>query len=515
MAKGTPLEAKLRAILRWNTDASMYANISPDMPGYPSQSGPSAVPMEGIDKLEADEIIKEIPESEVLRFATLFTVYEEAKHRQRPILWPRTLNEFLDYVADFTLPGVKKQLSAASKIFWAVCFDLTASFFQCALDKEVSRYFCFRAENGKCYAFQRMVMGFAPSCEIMETILEVVIAYALREFPGISHDPFVDNVRFGIEDNNPTYLANAAQSFRAACKEANITLNVEPLNAPHQQGVFTGIDYDYAAGTASNTDKTRLKLSRARTALLSQTATLNDVFEAYGILFFASSVVDYDLGSHYHAFKFFRRKAALFSQSMMKLSDPAPIWNCIRADLTAWFDALAKKDLRAPIRRTSTGYVRLFTDASLSGAGAVLFDSEGLVHTWARKWTPLEASRPIHELEAIAAFEAMEFFTKYLTGNHVDLFVDNTSVIGAAKKGYSPAFHFNCHIRTLLQHIRAHGARVQYVKSAHNPSDCESRRFAKAPNYVVAEASDVIYHKASEGEDKVIRSCETKTRVLC
>ena len=26
---------------------------------------------------------------------------------------------------------------------------------------------------------------------------------------------------------------------------------------------------------------------------------------------------------------------------------------------------------------------------------------------------------------------------------------------------------------------------------------------------------DVIYHKASEGEDKVIRSCETKTRVLC
>ena len=93
-----------------------------------------------------------------------------------------TLNEFRDYVADFTLPGVKKQLSAASKIFWAVCFDLTASFFQCALDKEVSRYFCFRAENGKCYAFQRMVMGFAPSCEIMETILEVVIAYALREF---------------------------------------------------------------------------------------------------------------------------------------------------------------------------------------------------------------------------------------------------------------------------------------------------------------------------------------------
>ena len=170
----------------------------------------------------------------------------------------------------------------------------------------------------------------------------------------------------------------------------------------------------------------------------------------------------------------------------MKLSDPAPIWNCIRADLTEWFNALANPLLNAPIRLTTTGYSQLFTDASLTGAGAVLFDAEGLVHTWARKWTPLEASRPIHELEAIAAFEAMDFFKDYLTGTHVDLFVDNTSVIGAAKKGYSPSFHFNLHIRTLLEHIRAHGARVQYVKSAHNPSDCESRRFAKIPNYVVA-----------------------------
>ena len=113
--------------------------------------------------------------------------------------------------------------------------------------------------------------------------------------------------------------------------------------------------------------------------------------------------------------------------------------------------------------------------------------------------TPLEGSRRIHKLEAIAAFEAMEFFKLYLIGNHVDLFVDNTSVIGAAKKGYSPSFHFNSHITNLLEHIRAHGARVQYVKSSHNPSDCESRRFAMKPNYVVAKAHalDVNYHKAS------------------
>ena len=281
----------------------------------------------------------------------------------------------------------------------------------------------------------------------------------------------VDNVRFGIPDNNPTYLADASLSFRNACTEAGITLNVELLNAPHQQGTYTGIQFNYSEGTASNTDKTRTKLERARTALLSQTPSLDDVFEAFGILFYASSIVDYDLGSRYHAFKFFRRKAGLYSQGQMKLTDPTPVWNCIRSDISDWFDALADKSMKAPIRRVSTGYARLFTDASLSGAGAVLFDAEGLVHTWARKWSALEASRPIHELEAIAAFEAMDFFKDKLTGNHVDLFVDNTSVIGAAKKGYSPSFHFNTHIRTLLVNIRAFGARVQYVKSAHNPSD--------------------------------------------
>ena len=46
--------------------------------------------------------------------------------------------------------------------------------------------------------------------------------------------------------------------------------------------------------------------------------------------------------------------------------------------------------------------------------------------------TLMRMAKGSHELEA--AFEAMDFFKTYLSGNHVDLFVDNTSVIGAAKK---------------------------------------------------------------------------------
>ena len=508
LARGTPVEAKLTELLKWNTSEDYYRHISQDS----SSDAPKCpLPQEYIDKLVGDDNVelidpslvmlvgddnvKRIDPSLVMRFASLFTVYEEAKHRQRVILWPKTLNELVDYVSGFSLPSVRDQLSHASLATWAVCFDLTASFYQAELDPAVRKFFCFLGPDGNTYRFKRMVMGFAPAPEIMHTILQVVVAHVLSQFADVTATSYIDNVRF--MHDCPTRLSQCARLFRDTCVLCGITLNEEPLNVPHQQGIFLGIAHDYAKGLSALTDKSREKLRKARLALFGDRATIADVLHAFGLLFFASSVLNFPLASVYHIFKYYRRKAVQLNNGTISENSPALLWRCLHKPLGAWFDFFDDKARTAPTRLEANGSVSLFTDACLTGAGAVLFTDDGQVLTWSRKFTPLESSRRIEELEAIAASEAFAFFAADMAGKKVTLHIDNTSVLGALRKGHSPSFNLNRHITDLAVKTRVLLVDLKYVRSEHNPSDVESRRYAKTP-----ALNSTQLRRSPEGLDK-------------
>jgi hypothetical protein len=383
------------------------------------------------------------------------------------------VNDFVAYVSSFALPGVLEQLKRASAKTWAVCFDLVASFFQCPLDDDVQPYFCFLGSDGMTYAFKRMVMGFGPSCEIMETILQILVHETMKAFPSVEATTFVDNVRF-MDDTADT-LSRVAVRFREVCTEAGVSLNTEECNIPHQDGIFLGVHFDYALGTSGLTDKTRKKLRRARMNLFEPQANISDVFQAFGLLFFASSVVGYNLSTKYHIFKFYRRKAHAFSSGAVRLTDPAFLWNCIKKELGTWFSELDDVLLLQRLRSPSNGFVSLFSDASKSGAGATVFTENGHVWVWSRPWSALEASRHITELEALACHEAISYFRGILQGKKVRIYVDNTSVLGAATRGYSPSFHFNKYIGPLYSLLKELSATLNYIRSDQNPADEPSR----------------------------------------
>ncbi len=470
LAKSTHLESKMLELLRWNVSLDLYSKFERENPDTAQKY---RLPLEHIQQLIRDDNVEEVEPSETIRYGSLFTVYEEAKHRQRAILWPRWLNEHCGYNADFTLPSVREQLSSAGVATWACCFDLTASFFQAELAPNVRNYFCFIGPDGKHYRFKRMCMGFAPAPEIMDCILRVVVADVIRQFPDVHASTYIDNVRFMHDD--PQVLTECAATFKATCKACRITLNDEPLNAPHQSGIFLGVYYDYARGLSALTDKTRSKLLAARLAIFSAEATISDVLRGFGLLFFASSVLEFPLASMYHAFKYYRRKAVQLNRGTISEDSPAQLWACIRTSLASWFDTFDDATKTNPVKLQTSGNVSLYTDASLSGAGAVLFTDSGEVLTWSRKFTPLESSRRIEELEAIAASEAFTFFGPQMKDKSITMYIDNTSVLGAVRKGHSPSFNLNKHISALASDTRARLVRLEYVRSAENPADYESR----------------------------------------
>ena len=117
----------------------------------------------------------------------------------------------------------------------------------------------------------------------------------------------------------------------------------------------------------------------------------------------------------------------------------------------------------------------MYTDACKQGWGAVIFTTEGDVLTIGAQWTSMHASRTINELEAQAVFNAVTHFWPQLRGKPLQLYVDNTSVIGALNKGYSPSFNLNKQILKACNALQSIPVTIRYIHTSINPADAPSR----------------------------------------
>ena len=272
--------------------------------------------------------------------------------------------------------------------------------------------------------------------------------------------------------------------FRHVCRQAGITLNDEPGNTPHQFGTFLGVEFDYATGTCRLTAKSLSKLDHIST-LLQSNVTFDDIFELFGVLFFCSCVLRHRIP--YHPFKFYRKRASAFNKHGNG-QQATSIWPCVLQEIRDWISTLRTNNWTKPTRPVLERNV-LYTDASLSGFGAILFDTDGGVHKLAGRWTPLEASRRIEELEAMAISRATIHFAPHLTSKGLDLNIDNTSVRGSLRKGYSRSYNLDTRIHEVQNAFLAHNIpdiKVTYVKSADNIADGLSRG---SDNYPTASHS--------------------------
>jgi hypothetical protein len=469
LARGTGLEDRLDAMLRWNTTTEKYTGII----HQPYDEAPmSDVPFEFIQQLLEAGTIEETTKGDSIRYGSMFTVFEEAKNRQRIILWPKVVNALVDYESSFTLPGTETQARQIRDILWAVAFDLSASFFQCGLSPEVRRYFCVKTPHG-VFRFTRMVMGFSPAAEIMHTILEVLAKRAtLNSNTNGTVTTYIDNVRCGAQDFDT--VSQWSKHFREACARVGVTLNIEDCNRPHQMGTFLGICFDYRASKVRLSDKAVRKLDHARARIHRPDLTFGDVFELFGLLFYASTILRHRID--YHTFKYYRKRAAAYSLHG-DVNSSTSIWPCVVSPLQKWLSELIENKWTDPLRPVMTR-TTLYTDASKTGFGAVLFSTDGGVHRFGGRWSPQESSRRIEELEAMAIERGLSYFAEQVTGRGLDLFIDNTSVRYCMRRGYSKSYNLDKRIKEIQDRLSAlhiDDIVTVYVKSAENIADGLSR----------------------------------------
>ena len=92
-------------------------------------------------------------------------------------------------------------------------------------------------------------------------------------------------------------------------------------------------------------------------------------------------------------------------------------------------------------------------------------------------WDDTDAEKSISLLETRAAAKTIRYFSEFLRGKTVKVFIDNTSLLGALGKTYSKSFALNDELIELIHEMEKSGATFtcEYVPSASNLADRPSR----------------------------------------
>lgn len=513
LAKGLPMEQRLNELLPLLTDASLHTPMTDkDIDATPV----SKYTMKDIRELARTNQIEKVSRHEVKGTVVTFPVTEaklvvdehgkrkfvtaqslppepNIKERRRGIACPRWDNDSLAYEAHMRTLTLQEGLEQGKSGDSASCADLTMSFSQYRFSFSVSRFHCFRDEEGQWWAFKVMLMGARYSCEIMHLTTEV-LAYAKQNpllkvghTDGVRTQVHVDNVRF--LHSNPFYVQDAMARFLSNCDHVNATVNMDADIQPHTFGTSFGVVHDYHANLAALSEKHLRKATQARKDLKGP-MTVRRVCEIMGLLFFASTVLKIHLARFYFPIKWYRRIAHDFERGSRSgkpfgLDSVVTVWPSITRKFDQWLHRVGENVPTSHEKADPT--ITLFCDASKVGCGAVLIDGvrpsylqygESLSKKeYADVWHGNDLDKAISLLETKAATKAIHFFRQYLEGKTVRLYIDNTSLIGALGKTYSKSFALNGELLALIEEMEKTGAsfEVQYVPSGENLADRPSR----------------------------------------
>lgn len=433
----------------------------------------SDLPDDDVSLLLATGRIEPVPPGDLVAEVIPFSVPEVPKRRRRFIAFSKVHN---------STPTIRISLPSAASIREGVRLtpgarldDLKTFYQQLPLPQESRNFYAFRTSRG-VFRLTTVPTGHS-HCPGMAQILSTSLTT-----PG-STDVYIDNFR-----SCGTPESTQASMTTIHSRAADVGLEFNRENTGFQtRYTFLGVVCDHDKKTVELSSKALAKLHQIRQRISREFShlSLDDAVSFLSYLIYASSILQVRLGPFYYIFKCIRRR-------IRSETKRARLWPSTQCLWLQWIDILIANHPSSVLPPTDAAIeATLYTDASLSGWGAVLFINNS-VHVLADSWSPhLAPSRHINELEAWAIRNALQGFEHFLANSSITLFVDNTTCVTALQRGLSRNFIVNTVAGWADQFCHRLSARinVSYIASSENLADAPSRIFSSSSPSNLASAS--------------------------
>jgi hypothetical protein len=241
---------------------------------------------------------------------------------------------------------------------------------------------------------------------------------------------------------------------------------------------FIGIHFDHFKKTASLASKTMLKLPKQ----IPSTMTAREFEGMVGRFIFGAGVHQLPLINFWWCLKFAKRIFNKLNRGLLNPNDNVEIPHCVRGGFGLWL-----KHLRVPhvvnFSNNKQKSATLFTDATLNGWGAVYISDNNEISVVGgkfavSKYDHLINNNNINANEAAALDLALNALREKINGlDHINIFVDNTSVISSVCKGNTQSEDLVAPIKNILSQLidKKIQFKVNYVNTKINPADEISR----------------------------------------
>jgi hypothetical protein len=428
-----------------------------------------------LDRLEGEDLVRRITRAEVKGTVKLFTVPEFAKKRKRLIAEP-LLNKLPG-----SHPKVTSSYCTADEIaslvgMGARLTDLPWMYGQIPLSTEAMTYYSF-CKEGQWYCLKTVPTG-ARACPELAHALTSSMAKTAAEGREVMTSTYVDNIRFqGADEQTEMAMKRLFQIFVMA----SVT-HEEEFPQHMTSYVFLGIQCTHSQGggdhqvSLSMATKEKLFLMEVVSSGPDSVFTLRDVLSYTGLLVWCARVLGLIKASWYPFLKFLRRR------SRGVLDDKIQWWAVARE----CFENIIRELLGSgavEVGNIATTGLTIFTDACMSG-WAVLILWPNKIEVYGERCVDIEVAagswkwiEHINVLETRAVLKAVELVPRQPQKTHCPIFLDNTSALGAVKKGYSKNYILNKvagEIRTVALK-KNYVLMFEYIHTLRNPADPFSR----------------------------------------
>eukprot|EP00744_Colponema_vietnamica_P015775 GILI01022118.1.p1 GENE.GILI01022118.1~~GILI01022118.1.p1 ORF type:complete len:196 (+),score=14.57 GILI01022118.1:193-780(+) len=194
---------------------------------------------------------------------------------------------------------------------------------------------------------------------------------------------------------------------------------------------------------------------------------------------YAISIRKVQVCKYFWAFKFVRRMLSKLNRGLITRNEEIEIGNSALCQLKKWRADILSAGPRL-ISREKSNDMTLWSDASNTGWGAVLFDDDTQrTFVVGNRWASHEASLHINIKEARALFKALTLFDN-LEQKTIQPMIDNTSTVYSLIKERSTSELLNKEVTSIFALCKRREIRLkkpQYISTKQNPADFWSRLF--------------------------------------